>query len=139
MSYIPAWMIKPLIGLAVVALLSGTAYVAGRGHGRSAQAKEDAAAIANANRRADAAATALRAAADRLNADSKLFREIDEQTAANDEAADAAVASAQRQADGARRDAAAFLKRAAKLEQQLAAERDTCTDGRKPICGVPLR
>ncbi len=139
MSYIPAWAFNPLIGLALVALLIGTGAAVGWSKGKASQAKADAALIAKADKRAGDAATALRAAAVRLAEDARLFREIDAETAANAAAANRAVGEAQKQAQAAARDAAQTQKRMAGLEKQLAGERDTCTDGRKPICGIPLR
>lgn len=67
------------------------------------------------------------------------FQQIDAIAAENVGKASAAKGRAEQAARSAVLDRQATQARMHTLEQQLAAERDGCIDGRRPICGVPLR
>lgn len=125
---------RQLVIVLVIGAVLGTVYV----KGRAAGVHHSEARVTAAQQRADAAATALRAAAARLTDDAELFRRINAQVAADAKRADeqrrAAAASAARAAS----ETARLRRTLSGLEQTLRSERATCTDGRKPICGVPL-
>lgn len=88
--------------------------------------------IAQKNGALSAAAAALRGSADALriaDAAGEANAAAAQHAAREASEAAAAAAAARKQAD----------RRVAEIERELAAERDGCVDGRRPICGVPLR
>lgn len=123
----------------VITVAAGSIYAKGRMDGHASGTRDAAADVRKAERRAGDAASALRAAAARLNADSALFREISTLTSANAELAKAASTKAETQGTKAERDSERLRRSISELEYALAKERDTCTDGSKPICGTPLQ
>ncbi len=66
-------------------------------------------------------------------------QQIDAIAAENVGKAIAAKGRAEQAARSAVLDRQATQSRVHTLEQQLSAERDSCIDGRRPICGVPLQ
>ena len=128
-----------LVGVLAIAIAAGGIYIKGRVDGAQNTARENAEKIRKAETRAATAAAALRAAAVRLREDARLFREIDDQTAANVATAQAAQRAAAEQAAKAKAAEKREQQRRAALEASLARERAECEDGSKPICGIPLR
>lgn len=67
------------------------------------------------------------------------FQQIDAIAGENVAAAAAAKQRAEQAAQAALLDKLAAQQRVHGLERELLAERDSCIDGRRPICGIPLR
>lgn len=84
------------------------------------------------------ARAALTAAATALHGSSDALRAFNRQAKADIAAAAEQAQRAAQAADKARKDRAASERRIDELERKLREEQETCTDGRRPICGIKL-
>ena len=121
-----------LLKLGLVAVLAGSLFVGGCVHGDKARAEKDA-------KKLTAAASALGDARDSLRAAATTFDQISAQTRANADAAAKQIALGETLAKQAKTDKAKAQARVAALEQQLKAERSSCVDAGRRVCGIPLQ
>lgn len=109
------------------------------GSGCSVQKSRDAEKLAKADRAIDLRTEALHAAATALRKARNTFQDISHRTQESAAAAKAVREAGQRLADQAAKDRLKHQRETARLEKLLEEERSKCTDGRRPICGIPLR
>ena len=121
-----------LLKLGLVAVLAGSLFVGGCVHGQRSQQAKNA-------KQLTAAATALGDARDSLRAAATTFDEISAMTRANADAAEKQIALGETLVKQAKTDKAKAQARVAALEQQLKAERSSCVDAGRRVCGIPLQ
>lgn len=123
------------VRIALVALLLGVGTFGGcrwqKAIDRPVIERKDAALQKSSQALADSA-TAMRGFAVRFQDINAATAENMRKAAAEQAAAAAAVAAAQKEQQASK-------ARVQTLEQKLLAEREGCVDGRRPICGLPLR
>lgn len=123
------------VRIAIVALLLGV----GTFGGCRMQKAIDRPVIERKDAALQQAAIDLANSADALRSFAVRVQQIDAIAAENVGKAIAAKGRADQAARSATLDRQAAQARVHTLEQQLLAERDGCVDGRRPICGLPLR
>lgn len=116
-------------GLLAIAFLGGCHVQSGRDAGK----------VLKLQGALQASARDLGDARDSLRTAASTFKQISAQTRANADAAAKQIALGETLAKQAKTDKAMAQARVAALEQQLKAERSSCVDAGRRVCGIPLQ
>lgn len=127
------YMLWIKIGVVVALIVTVAGWVRYYGHTKFEAGEAKSAGVIEAKNRA------LKANARAFGAFADKFRDIDANTLREIEAAELKDAEARIAAQQAERDRIALAGTLQRLDEILEREKQNCQDGRKPICGVPLR